>query len=110
MTDQIGEVERRNRELQGRLVRSPERIKSETGNLGEEVAEKRELVQAAEEMNRHLQAKLDKLQEIEKARFLFCLLIFLFLLPMIDYMYRTALRSRPSSSSWSKYLTRGQNS
>jgi hypothetical protein len=67
LNDQVNESERRNNELRGRLVRSPDRVKTEIGNIGDEVAEKREVVQAAEEMNRNLQAKLDKLQQIERA-------------------------------------------
>jgi len=66
LNDQVNESERRNNELRGRLVRSPDRVKTEIGNIGDEVAEKREVVQAAEEMNRNLQAKLDKLQQIER--------------------------------------------
>lgn len=41
-------------------------MRTEIGNIGDEVVEKREVVQAAEEMNRSLQAKLDKLQQIER--------------------------------------------
>jgi len=67
LNDQVNESERRSNELRSRLVRSPDRVKTEIGNIGDEVAEKREVVQAAEEMNRNLQAKLDKLQQIERA-------------------------------------------
>jgi hypothetical protein len=60
------EYETKKLDLQRKLVKSPERVRSEISSKAEEVLEKREQVQAREEMTRGLQSKLDRLRQIEK--------------------------------------------
>jgi len=62
------EYETKRLDLQRKLVKSPERVRSEISSKAEEVLEKREQVQAREEMTRGLQSKLDRLRQIEKVR------------------------------------------
>ncbi|CCA72387.1 hypothetical protein PIIN_06321 [Serendipita indica DSM 11827] len=66
LANQVSDWERRNLDLQRRLVRSPDRVKNEILNMGDDVAQKREQVFSREEMNRAQRAKLDALQVIEK--------------------------------------------
>jgi hypothetical protein len=60
------EYETKRLDLQRKLVKSPERVRSEISSKAEEVLEKKEQVQAREEMTRGLQSKLDRLRQIEK--------------------------------------------
>jgi hypothetical protein len=60
------EYETKKLDLQRKLVKSPERVRSEISSKAEEVLEKRDQVQAREEMTRGLQSKLDRLRQIEK--------------------------------------------
>jgi len=53
-------------DLQRKLVKSPERVRSEISEKTEEVLQRREQVQSREERTRALQSKLEQLHRIEK--------------------------------------------
>ena len=60
------ESEQKKLDLQRKLVKSPERVRSEINDKSEEVQEKKEVVQSLEETTRGSRAKLERLQQIEK--------------------------------------------
>ncbi|PVG02842.1 hypothetical protein CPB86DRAFT_725248 [Serendipita vermifera] len=61
---QVSECERKNVDLQRRLVKSPERVKSNISDMGDEVVKKKGQVQALEDLNRAFRSKVDRLNDI----------------------------------------------
>lgn len=66
LSESVADSERRITELRRRIVKSPERVKTEIHNMGDIVLERRQEVQQHQELYGSLQAKFDKLVIIER--------------------------------------------